>query len=233
MQQHDTRTVIESILSSKPVESSRVAVLNTIPLTQERFNSELHPGWVSRWVLRKPKDFLLGLVSMYPNWAIWEVYEEGLALPALQELDEIKRTTNVVLDFDVTWEQFQLAIHSRLFDVVFLLAHHFGEYIEFADGGVFFEDVKQFLLSFHTERKVSVIFMVCQAEEMKEVKFENITGIASIGCAAWNLPVRESYQFTRHWVSCFGDGATLADAYSNAIEQIFLTNKISKHDEIK
>lgn len=210
---HSQRT-IKNILNSEALESGQVIVLNTIPLSKRRFEKELNPGLL-RLLSRKPKDFVR---SQSWRWPGWEAYETSIALPILKELLAIENTSNAVIDFDVTEKQFKRALTCGRFKAAFLFAHHFGGNIEFSDGGARFSDIKDFIASLPPERQLSIIFLVCQSEELMELKYDNIEGVGAIGCAAWKVPVRESYLFVGKWISFLKDGATLSDAYSRAIE---------------
>jgi hypothetical protein len=212
-----TLRTIENILRSDPVDSGQAVVFNTIPLTKRRYERERAPSVLSGFLRRKPKDFIQSQSWRWPNW---DAYENKIVVPILHELEKMKLKSRATIDHDVTVKRFKLALHCGRFKAAFLFAHHFRGQIEFADGGVPLSDIKNFIagLSHGDQAPCAVIFLVCEADEMLELKTGHFEEVGAVGCAAWRVPVVSSYMFVNQWISNLKDGATLSDAYSMAVD---------------
>ncbi len=206
------------------IESARIVLLNTIPLGRKRFEQELPGSGLSfaGW-FKKPGrtcDFLQQFLRQFPD-PDWEAYEDAVAVPVHFELEAIRQQTAATVDYDVSFETFEQVLHSDLFDLVFLCAHHAQQGVEFADGIYPFQDVEAAIKQIpDRSRRISMVFIVCNADPFAELRTEMPEKIASVATAYWNMPVLGSYQFVKHWTLHLSPRNTLSAAYSEAIRQM-------------
>src|SRR6478736_485678 len=102
------------------VHSDRVLLMVTIPLTKERFHRDLKKPFFS--LNHKAKEF----TKLYAlgSGSGWEGYFSDVAGYILSDIQLLSANSSCLIDYDVDYEKFKLAMSTDQFDVIFLFAHH-------------------------------------------------------------------------------------------------------------
>jgi len=194
-----------------------VVVLIAPALTKERFDREY--TW-KNYFWHKPNKY--DFVSQH--WANnWSDYENFVALPALTYLLDLEQHTNTRVIPNIVYKEFCQIMMSNSYKAIFLVAHHICQpdfdAIEFADGAVSINDMKNFFLQQEeTAEKVSLLLFVCQVADLKNDIYLVSPLIQSVAAATWNIPLHGGIRFIYHWCKCLDGTRTLSDAYHQAIE---------------
>ena len=220
-------TTISNLHNEKPIESKRVGVLLCIPLTRERYEKETRkPNFLIKLFARE-KEFAHEQLEVWN----WQQYEEGTVLPVFKNLLDIRENSSASVIPDVTFGDFKKIFRTRAFDVLFLVAHHIipesqtkidsynlNSKIEFANGGYSLAEIHDFLASLDGDHKISLIYMICESEDLKEVSYNKSNVVKSVASAFWKIPLVEGIAFVKCWIEFLSGENTLSEAYDLAIE---------------
>jgi hypothetical protein len=166
----------------------------------------------------------------------WIDYEKNIVQPVTESLYCIRNQSSAYIVYDATFRNLKKALTSRKFDVVFILAHHIknnkkdeppikdhppdtNSQIEFADGGYAHEEIYDLLDSLDRDQNVSLLFFVCESEDLQELFYGKLDTVKSVASAYWKMPMVEGIQFIKTWIFFMDGGNTLSQAYDFAIEE--------------
>jgi len=202
-------------INETPVSPERILVLNTLPLTSDRFDAGRSRTFFS--FLKYRNDFLR---TQFPAGISWDIYKSQVVHPILAELLHIKEGSRAAIDYDVSFSDFRKALLSGQFDVIFLVAHHIYEKdsIEFADREVSLPVILEFLEKKLSGSSMSLHFIVCNSLAFTQLKSKESTYSGTLSFGFWEFPVLESYRFIRHWVLSLDGKRSLSEAYALAID---------------
>lgn len=211
-------TVIQHFHRAAPIQPERVAVLFCLPLTQKRFNVERKPiFWINRILGKRHKDFIVNAVPLLG--LSWEAYQAEITAPAFCLLKKIESETKTTVIPDATFLHFKDILFSGRFDVVFIITHRpdvIGKmHLEFADGAYSIDEITKHIKKLKTGR-VSLPFLVCNAEAIKLDLYGKYPGLESVLFPAWKVPLFPTLEFVFNCVSAFDGKTTLPEAWHKA-----------------
>lgn len=212
---------ISNLHNEQMVKSERAAVLLCVPLTRKRFEKKTREPGLLKTIVAGKRNMETDQLRFLPGW---EQYEAETVLPVLNELLKIRENTSASVIPDVTVRDFKKAVTSGAFDVIILVARHLCKKIEFADRHHSPEEIYRFLSRLDSGQKISMIYMICESEEIEEATYNKITVVKSVASAFWEIPLVEGIAFVRHWFGWFNGKNTLSIAYDLALESYLEEN---------
>lgn len=197
----------------------RVAILVAPPLTGKRVKIET--SHLSLWQDGGPGKRFARSRNLSP-----EDYDSKIAFPAMKLLLEIKQTTDVPVQLDATFEDFENMLKSGNADVALLFAYRFTarsengsreDYVEFADRPRPLRDVSRAVSI--SERATSLVaHFACNTKvpcsETERVSVEGSTAVAHV-----RVPLLEGLCFARLWLDEMNGNRSVSETYERALMQ--------------
>ncbi len=198
------------------IQPERILMLNTIPLTKGRFYHDKRWTWLYNFI-RKPKDFIKTRCDEgIDNWNTYQL----LIKPIINKLHVLCKESKASVKYDVPYKQFKKHILEGKYDAIFIAAHmiNIKNCIEFSDGGKPLNEILNFLSSINIDRKIAILFCVCESDIIHDWKIHQINNI-SVAMAFWNVDVNQGIEFIKLWIFEINGIKTLNECYSLAISK--------------
>lgn len=207
-----------NLQEEEQMNTSRVVICLTIPLTKKRFLAEKDSaGWWGR-LFSQSTDFARNFSETFaePYWdgENGTGYQYRVALPVLQSLLILNEETQATIVPDCTLPLLKTLLIDERFRLLILLAHHYNDRIEFTGGGVSISEVKKLFAG--TGKRLSLCLLVCESESMG-IALKDSKAIRSLVSSPYELSVVHAAEFTVCWLKAMDGQKTLSQSYHEAI----------------
>lgn len=210
------------------IQPTQIIVLVCPPLTEKRFNKESKRKNFIQKLITRPKEFTSLQLRFLQNW---QQYKERIANKIIPYLHKIETELHMSVVVDANYKDFKTVIKSKEYQIIFLIAHQMdGGLIEFADGGIKINKLSNFLTSIESEKPISLLFFICEFEDIEKTAYGKIEGIQSIASNSFKMPLTYSVEFIYYWTFYLKGGNKLSEAYHLAINSFI--NKYTKNSGI-
>jgi hypothetical protein len=206
-------------VAETPLSPEQVAVLICPALTESRYRAERFTP--PRWLFRRRREWDFVRQQWYCK--DWGDYRNRVVAPLLDDLMWLRRNSEVQLEADVSFDDFQEIVANSSIRAVFLIAHHFQlhngtEAVEFADGGVPVEIITRALRALPARPvPLGLAWFVCAAGDLKKNTFAQSPALGATAWATWNMPLTDSLAFIRCWLAELDGRRSFAEAYHYAL----------------